>query len=151
MKFDYQEYYKMLFVGSLVVIIVVASLLVVCSISFLKNNVPMKVNSSFGGYILNIIVLLFFLSTAIFPMKHGIYLIREKETDIISNAGIITNIAKTYGINKYSYDDHTVFASYIYIDNEQYYIMYIGDLQIGDEVTFEYLPKSRIILGINEK
>ena len=57
-------------------------------------------------------------------------------------------MVKAYGNNKYVYNNKAVFAQYIIIDGEKFYIMYTGDLEIGDEVTFEYLPKSRIILNI---
>ena len=41
-------------------------------------------------------------------------------------------------------------SRHVHIGNERYYIMSIGDLEVGDEVVFEYLPKSKIILAINK-
>ena len=43
------------------------------------------------------------------------------------------------------------FAYYIYIEGQEYYIMCIGDIKIGDKVEVEYLPKSKVILSINKK
>ena len=84
-------------------------------------------------------------------MNHGVHLLQEKEADKIEGVGKITAIERTHGYNKYIYDGKATFASYVFINNEKYYIMCTGDLEIGDEVVFEYLPKSRIVLSIDEK
>jgi mRNA degradation ribonuclease J1/J2 len=81
--------------------------------------------------------------------KHGIYLFSEKESNALVNSGTITDITNTYGNNKFTYENkHSIASSYVYIDGEKYYIMYIGDFNVGDEVKFEYLPKSKVILSI---
>ena len=70
----------------------------------------------------------------------------------ISSDELDNRMLKTYGINKYSYNnDVNSFARHISIDGEVYYIMYIGDIKIGDKVEVEYLPNSKIILSINKK
>lgn len=151
MKFDYNEYFKILFIASLFIVLFFVFILVINSIRFFKNNMPIKFDKHLGAYLSSVIVCLFFFSIAFFPMQHGIYLVKEKETDKIECTGVITDFKKTYGNNKYIYEGHTTFASYVFIDDEKYYIMYTGDLEVGDEVVFEYLPKSRIILSIDEK
>lgn len=40
---------------------------------------------------------------------------------------------------------------YIVINDKTYYIMTIGDFEVGDEVTIDYLPKSMIIMNIETK
>lgn len=75
----------------------------------------------------------------------------EKETDKIVCYGEVHSFEKTYGINKYTYNGENSFAYYIFIDDEKYYIMHIGDIKVGDKVEFEYLPKSKIILSIYQK
>ena len=79
------------------------------------------------------------------------YLLNEKETDKISCSGEVHSFEKTYGLNKYTYNGENSFAYYISIDGEKYYIMHTGDIEVGDEVEFEYLPKSKIILSIYQK
>ena len=143
MKFEFNKYYNVLFLASLCIILFIASILAVGMIIFIKNNHPIKINKKLGFFILTIIVCVFFFSIAFFSLKHGIHLINEKENNNIESIGVINKITKTYGNNKYTYDGHTVFASYIHIENGKYYIMYIGNLQVGEKVTFEYLPKSK--------
>ena len=100
----------------------------------------------------HIFVILFALFIVVPSFKHGMHLFTEKEQDAIGDVGAITKITRTYGNNKFTYEDkHSAFSSYVYIDGEKYYIMYIGDFNVGDEVEFEYLPKSKIILSINYK
>ena len=97
----------------------------------------------------HILVIIFSLFVIIPSFKHGIHLFTEKEQDAIGDIGTITKITRTYGNNKFTYEDeHNAFSSYVYIDGEKYYIMYIGDFNVGDEVEFEYLPKSKVILSI---
>lgn len=84
-------------------------------------------------------------------MQHGVHLVKEKEVDKMECEGIVTDFKKTYGNNKYVYNGKNTFAYYIFIDDEKYYIMHTGDLEIGDKVVFKYLPKSRVILSIKEK
>ena len=51
--------------------------------------------------------------------------------------------------NDYKLENINTCGYYINISNEKYYIMYTGELEIGDKVEFEYLPNSKIILSIN--
>lgn len=148
MKFDYDEYFKILFTASVCLIIVSVIAIVIATIVFLKNNRTIQFDSNLKGYIVQIIMFLFLLSIAIFPFKHGVHLVEEKENNKLEHVGVITDITRTYGNNKYFYDNKNVFASYVYIDNERYYIMYIGELKIGNKVKFEYLPKSKVILNV---
>lgn len=101
-------------------------------------------------FLVSHILVISFATFIVFPsFKHGIYLFVEKESDALINSGTITDITNTYGNNKFTYEDkHSIASSYVYIDGDKYYIMYIGDFDIGDEVEFEYLPKSKVILSI---
>lgn len=150
MEFSYNEYYKILFIASLFIFLLVVILLIINSIVFFVKNKQQK-ERKFVSYILSILVCIFLFSIAYFPMKHGIHLVGEKEGDKIESIGKITGFEKTYGNNKYVYNGENTFAYYILIDGEKYYIMCADELNIGDEVTFEYLPKSRIILSIYVK
>ena len=146
MKFDYGEYYNILFVASVCIFLFALLTIIIYLFQFLKN-IPTKFNKKFVSYILGMFTSVFLVTIALFPMKHGVYLIREKESDKIAHQGTITAFKRTYGNNKYVYNGKNTFAQYIFIDGDKY----SGDLEIGDEVTFEYLPKSRIILSIEEK
>ena len=149
MLFDYQQYFKILCSGSLIIIALAIVLIAMDLLSYFKNW-PFKFHKNIPGTVLSMFVLLFLIIMFVFPLKHGIYLFDEKENDKVQGSGTITEIAETYGNNKYVHDNQNVFAAYVYIDGEQYYIMYIGDFEVGDEVVFEYLPKSKVILSIDD-
>ena len=150
MDFHYSQYYKVLTIGSLFYIAFFMLAILISTIKFLTSYIKHSPDLNFGNYVCSQIVTIFIALIIAFPsFKHGVYLFSEKENQAIADVGTITDITRTYGNNKYSYGDvKNVFASYVYIDDEKYYIMYIGDFNIGDEVEFEYLPKSKIILSI---
>ena len=150
MSFDYYDYHKMLFLGPLIAIIIILILFVVETILFFKKNSSLGYSTSLKRYVASIIAFLFFLFVFLLPIKQGIHLINEKENDKVKTMGEITEIRKTYGLNKYTYEGHVTYASYVYIEDERYYIMNIGEYKVGDVVIIEYLPKSKIVLSIND-
>lgn len=151
MKFDYNEYYKILFIASICIMLFSTIAILVDTIIFVKNSTQFKFDKNLLRYIIGVALLIFFFSIGFSPFRHGVHLVKEKEIDKIQCVGEITDFKKVYGNNKYVYNGQNTFAYYVFIDNEKYYIMYTGDLKIGDVVAFEYLPKSRIILNIEEK
>ena len=150
MEFPYSQYYKVLTIGSLFYFVFFLLFILFLMISsFKKNGQVLTFKNVIMFLITHILVIAFAIFIIVPSFKHGIYLFSEKEQNAISDVGTISNITNTYGNNKFTYEDkHNVFSSYVYIDDEQYYIMYIGDLEIGNEVKFEYLPKSKVILSI---
>ena len=150
MQFDYSQYYKVLTIGSLFyMVFFLVFILIIMFSSFKKNGQTVTFKNVIRFLKTHILVILFSLFIIIPSFKHGIHLFTEKEQDAIGDIGTITKITRTYGNNKFTYEDnHSAFSSYVYIDGEKYYIMYIGDFNVGDEVEFEYLPKSKVILSI---
>ena len=150
MQFDYSQYYKVLTIGSLFyMVFFLVFILIIMFSSFKKNGQTVTFKNVIRFLKTHILVILFSLFIIIPSFKHGIHLFTEKEQDAIGDMGTITKITRTYGNNKFTYEDnHSAFSSYVYIDGEKYYIMYIGDFNVGDEVEFEYLPKSKVILSI---
>ncbi len=151
MEFDYNEYFKILFLGSVCIMAFSIIAIVVGTILFIKGNNFIKFDKRALGYFSSIIVLIFLFSLGFSPFRHGMHLIGEKETDKIVCVGEVNSFKKVYGNNKYVYNGENTFAYYIFIDEQKYYIMNTGDIEIGDKVEFEYLPKSRIVLSINKK
>ena len=151
MKFNYDEYFIMLFIGAICIMLVALVAFVIDIVIIVKERAFIKFDKKTVGYITSFILLLFFFSLVFVPFKHGMYLLNEKETDKISCSGEVHSFEKTYGLNKYMYNGENSFAYYISIDGEKYYIMHTGDIEVGDKVEFEYLPKSKIILSIYPK
>ena len=140
MVYDYFEYYKVMFIAPIVFFCFAA---LVTLVNLLKQK-------NVKGKAFSILTLMILLFVCLFPFVRGIHLFLEKEEDSLELAGVITDIQDTHGLNKYRHNDHTAFASYVYIDGEKFYIMCIEDYQIGDEVVIEYLPKSKVVLSIKD-
>ena len=142
MTFEYGEYSKGLLFGA--AFLIISSLLIVYVIfEYVKRR-------NIKELVIGIFMSIYFFSNAVEPFGHGIHLVYEKENDKIEAVGEVTEIEPTYGLNVYIYNKENSFASHVFIDGEKYYVMNKGDLEIGDEVRFEYLPKSKIILSIDE-
>ena len=148
MVFDYNEYFKILFIGSLFILLIFSLLFVLTTIFLIKNDSIIKLDKKTISSIFSILISFFFIIMSVFSFRHGIHLIYEKENSKIQCTGEITNIRKTFGNNKYVYNGHTKFASYIVINNVEYYIICVDNIEIGDNVIIEYLPNSKVVLSI---
>ena len=151
MNFPYSQYYKVLTIGSLFYLIFFLLFILFLMVSSFKKNGQAATPKHVIKFLISHILVISFAIFMVVPsFKHGIYLFTEKESDALVNSGTITDITATYGNNKFNYENkHSTHSYYVYIDGDKYYIMYIGDFNIGDEVEFEYLPKSKIILSID--
>ena len=149
MQFELKSYCNVTLIWTLIFLAFCTVDTMIYVIIFFKKH-SLGVNKQTAIFLLNIAVSCFIIHFLSAPLVHGIHLINEKENDKVEACGIITEIKDTHGIDKYMYDGHVTYASHVYINDERYYIMYIGDYEVGDEVTFEYLPKSKIIMSIND-
>lgn len=92
-----------------------------------------------------------FLLLCMISIRHmNIDLIFEKESDSRNANGVITNIEPAKTDFKLYKEGSRVFPDYITINDTSYYIMDIGNFEVGDQVDIIYLPKSKIILSIYE-
>ena len=62
----------------------------------------------------------------------------------------ITAIEFARGTTKMFYDGQLASPDYITIEDQEYFIMHVGEYEIGDEVIIFYLPKSKVILEIKD-
>ena len=150
MSFEYSEYYKILFVAALCIMVVSIVAITIHTIIYFKKRTTLNPKKFPVVFLANIVILVFFFTLGAVPFARGIYLPNEKEAARVVACGEITRYYKAYGNNKYFNDGKNCFAHYVFINNEKYYIMDIGDLEVGDSVSFEYLPKSKIILNIKK-
>ena len=79
----------------------------------------------------------------------GVYLLAEKEQDACIYTGIVESIcepSKRFPGFKISHR----YGADIVIDGEQFFAVTCGDIEEGDTVIIQYLPKSRFVLSIHE-
>ena len=149
MKFEYSQYFKMICIWCLIIFAFFFFLTISEAISFFKKQSHREEKKN-SQYLVSVLINLVFLYVSFCPLINGIHLISEKENDKVEAIGTIDKITVAQGMNTYSYRGKGVAASYVYIDDKKYYIMYIGDFEEGDTVRFEYLPKSKVILSIDD-
>ena len=138
MVFDYSDYFGRLFTFQLFAIIFALFTLIYGTIKFIKKK-SYKSGKNIFFYCL-LLIFVYFSSQYAIPkfFKHGIHLLSENETNKIVNTGVVNELDIHKGRSPYAY---------ITIDGQEYYIFSTGDIKIGDTITFEYLPKSKVILS----
>ena len=105
MRFDYNQYFKILFTASVCIMVSAIVAITIATVVFVKTHKTIQFDSKLMGFIVQIIMLFFLFYIAVFPFKHGFHLVEEKESDKIEYSGVITNITRTYGQNKYFYEN----------------------------------------------
>lgn len=142
MEFNVKNYIATLFIFGLSIICILI-LIIVFQIIIAIYLKSFKTSTFLTIVFLCVIIVLYSLVS---NFSRGVKLITEKEEDVVVIDGKIEKISNT--TDRYSYDSKSVFASYIYLNNEKYYIMYKANLSVGDNVTIYYYPKSKVIVKI---
>lgn len=150
MFFDFNEYYNKLVLFPFVFIVIAVIIFVIALVSYFKHSfIVRRFNYKFDKRISIIIAL---LSLLIFLLGYSTMnkdLLYEGIADSIQINGIITNVDGVDLPPKFTYNDIPVTPKIITVNGEELYIMFIGDFEMGDNVTIEYLPKSHIVLSID--
>ena len=79
-------------------------------------------------------------------LKYGIHLIYEKESMSEVHTGRINDIEDLDHVSCFVEGKGNVGCIAVDIDDEEYVFASILDLEVGDIVSVEYLPKSRVVL-----
>ena len=89
MKFEYNDYYKVLVIASIVVMTFSLVGLLINLFLLIKNNGYIKFDKRIIRYLVSIILLAFLFSLGAVPFKHGRHLFIEKEEDKVVAFGEI--------------------------------------------------------------
>src|SRR3989339_413282 len=137
MNFEYSDYYNKLYEMPLITIII-ASLMIFGSISALIIGISKhrKVNI----YILGLLVS--GLNGLNVEIKH------DNPTETIQLNGIISDIRTVSNPPRFYYEDQIVIPKIITINDQEFYCMTIGTIDVGDNVEILYLENSKVVLSI---
>jgi len=150
MKFDYMEYYNKLVLFPLIFVIIGFLMIMVSIIIYFQYPRFQKwFKFSFDRRILLVQVIAASIIMSIGFATMNIKLVFEKESNAVELTGTITDLSSVPNAPRLIYQNDLVHAKFIEVDTAEFYIMYIGDFRVGDEVTIQYLPNSRIVLEIN--
>jgi len=148
MHFEYDEYYRELYKYPLFGIIVG-----ILGFLWISYNIVKKVREDYRFKIKNIffIVPLIFISFFLYLQFNFLNLGIKKDYDVntVFVSGEIEYIRSELNSPKLQYEGEVVDPSVITINNQEYYIMTIGDFEVGDYVVIEFLPNSLVVMSIN--
>ncbi len=156
----YSEYVTKLFTVPLCVGLIALVVLIGLIFAFIKfkQSINRKARQKIGVLMLkalpfsfSIPVVFVFVLLAYSQLKMGIPLMTEKPEDAIDVIGKITEI-KEDDLSRVTYDaeGNAVRAQYVDIGELQLYCADVGEFGEGDTVQVRYLPKSGVVLCIEE-
>ena len=108
-----------------------------------KENVQINIKTYIRSILLSA-AMIFLLYSCIINLRFGIYLLFESEDDSIINTGVIESVEELKWVQSDQYEQ--LYCELVIIDGERYVFAATGNLEVGDIVTIEYLPQSRIVL-----
>ena len=146
-SYDYQTYKKSLLVEPAISSITVMILLIVLLYFLIvrRYEVFSSKYQAFSSILLSSI-LLFFLITSLRTLN--LRLLQDDLEDSQIGQGKIENIESSKPPVRYSHHGEVVWGVIIEIDGKKYYVMDNWYFSTGDDIVFEYLPNSNIILSI---
>lgn len=150
MIYDYNTYYRQNCIVPLLLLLFATSLFAFFLVQFLKYRLSHSAGVPLGT-IVGIVISLFLIIVNIIPLaRGGIYLVTEKETDAIQLSGKIEQTIEIgfVGGAKYGVDNNHGYGEGIVVNGEMYYVTTYYDYEIGDDIVFWALPKSRFVLLI---
>lgn len=155
MRFAYEEYYRQDCIVPLILVAFSTFIMVKIVMSVIRSY-PSKAGIFVKNNIFRMLffMLAFFLITinSIHLLRGGIYLLFEKKEQAICVSGTIENMHEIDGWtgSKYSVEQNKGNGVSIVVNGVKYYLMTFGDLEIGDHISFDVLPKSRFILYLEK-
>ncbi len=146
MTFEYKDYYSLSLKIPLGLCIIFSILLIIIIIKII--NIPSDKAKFTISNSISIIILILLILSFVMRLDYGIHLLYENEYDYKSMCGKIETIEDVYFSPRYYYNDKAVHAKIITIDGKRLYFMTNGELEVGDYIKVEYLPKSTFVLKV---
>lgn len=145
MTFNYNDYFVGIFFIPLILIVFSVLIFSVCLIYVFKYKALKERNSTLRLFVFTVFALIALIS-GLNQVNYMIYY--DTESDTQQYVGEVTKISDVSYPPRFFYNDEIVSPKFVYIDSQEYYIMYIGEIEVGDIVTIDYLTNSKIILEI---
>jgi len=119
---------------------------VIASIFYIKKA-GNKYHMSVYQIVIALIILFTLVFTDIHHLNYKLVLDKNQSPEIIT--GEIDLINSVSIPPKFYYLGERVRPKKIEINNQEYYILTIGDFEVGDNVVIEFLPNSLVVMSIN--
>jgi len=147
MTFDYHYFLNYLLYGALAGLFI-GIFLFVFSLYHVRSNLRDRHNRTASYFVIMLVFLIsiYALYASLVNLRFGANLLFEDETMIVEQTGRIEHIKEMKLIYVQYNDDGKSTCQLVTIDGKNYLFASIGDLEIGNYVRVDYLPKSRIVL-----
>lgn len=149
MVFKYSDYYDgfvgrpMFFIYLGVAILGISAVIYIFH-PFIQKIVRKEFNKN--RVLFNIIPIVIVLSIGFTSLDYDF--LSDNQSEVKYTTGTIGDISVVADSPRFYYQDSYAHAQYISIEGVEYYIMTIGEFEVGDEIELWYLPKSKVILEI---
>ena len=156
MTYEYNIYYRQNCIIPIILILFIGLLMVKIGWNLFKKfstiNFYQCVKENIPQCIFLIGCLFLIAINSIHLFRGGIYLLTEKESDVININGTIEETIEIDFLtgSKYNVENNHGRGEAIVINGTRYYLTTYGDLKVGDNVSITVLPKSKFILEIQK-
>ena len=152
MPYDYNVYYRQNCILPLILLFFSSILFFLQIYSFRKERHTYSPK--------DILFSIFFLCVALFLMianivplvRGGAYLLAEKEEDAIQVSGTVEGTIEIDFVTgaKYRVENNDGNGEAIVVNGKKYYLTTYGDIQVGDYVVLDVLPRSGFVLKMEQ-
>lgn len=148
MSFDYSSYYRNMVKIPFWICIIILLLFVINIIFWFSRPKLFRVSTEYPFVKLLITSLIFLVIFYVnFRNFNYNYYIDRNETPI-NTIGVIEDIDSISFSSNFYYNGEVVSPKNITINGERYFILTIGEYNVGDNVTIYYLPNSNVVTQI---
>lgn len=152
MTYDYNVYYRQNCIIPLILLFF-SSILFFLQIYSLRKERHASSPKDILFSIFFLCVALFLMIANIVPLvRGGAYLLVEKEEDAIQVSGTVERTIETDFVTgaKYRVENNDGNGEAIVVNGEKYYLTTYGDIQVGDYVVLDVLPRSGFVLKMEQ-
>ena len=150
MKYSYDFYKMVTFTLPLIRCSIFGLGILLCIILIVKSHKRIFTRSN----LINLIVLLgaiFVLVRNVIFLSYGYKILLDKKDNTAVIQGEIETIEEAFGSPLYKLDYENSRGHIISISGEEYYIMSVRGLSVGDDVQITYLKNSKFVVGVGKK
>ena len=151
MKYSYNLYLKnAFFIPLIVVILLIAFIILDCVL--LMKDIKSNQTKSIGYYVFSLavsVLILCIFGNALIRIGFPLLSDKKAETQVVS--GEVTNITYSFYSARYYLNGQIYRGVWVEIEGQKYYLIDMGNIQIGNDVRIQYLPNSHFVMECNQE
>ena len=148
MTYDYYVYYRQNCIIPLILLFFSSVLFFLQIYSLWKERITYSTKDIMVSFLFLCIALFLMIANIVPLVRGGAYLLVEKEEDAIQVSGEVEGTIEIDFVTgaKYRVENNNGSGEAIVVNGVKYYLTTYGDIQAGDYVTLDVLPRSGFVL-----